>query len=219
MAEACTCGDRTTIVVDSFYDDPDEVREFALSCTFTQAVGSWVGLHSYERAPNTKETLFRIAALLSDDLPNWDEIDRSYQFWRKAACGGFATLFSGQEGIIHAHRRSGDWAAVVFLAKPEDCDGRDGTRFFRHAGTGRTHSCGPDDEVFREALADARNDERWELVDVVPMKYNRLVLFDSRFFHAPSPGFGRSVPDCRLTQVFNFVLEAVPERSLAHDRA
>jgi hypothetical protein len=31
-----------------------------------------------------------------------------------------------------------------------------------------------------------------------------MLVFDSRYFHGPSAGFGTSLRDCRLIQVFNF---------------
>lgn len=199
--------ERKIIVVDNFYEFPEEVRAFALNCEYTEPMGSWMGLHSFLRHPSTKDSLFRIAKMVSDLPPNWEEIDASYQFWRKAACGGFATLFDGQKGIIHSHRRSGDWAGVLYLSNPEHCVGRDGTLFFRHTETGLEYFNGhEDDENFQKAKRDARDYSCWELVESIEMQYNRLVLFDSRFFHAPSVGFGENPTNCRLIQVFNFVI-------------
>jgi hypothetical protein len=54
---------------------------------------------------------------------------------------------------------------------------------------------------------DARQHDRWNLVYAPPMKYNRLFIFDSRLFHAESEGFGDSVTNGRLVQIFNFKSE------------
>jgi hypothetical protein len=197
-------------IVDGFYSDPLTVRDFALHCEYVNAWGSWSGLHSLERVPDTRKHLLRISALISDRLPNWEELDAAYQFWKKASCGGFATLFAGQDGVIHAHRRSGDWAGVVYLSEPHQCEGREGTVFYRHRATRLECYTDEEDPAFQRACADARNPEAWEVTQVISMRFNRLVLFDSHFFHGASPGFGTSIPDCRLIQVFNFTLVKEP---------
>jgi hypothetical protein len=191
--------------VDSFYETPETVREFALGSEYVPAWGSWDGLHSLERARDTRERLFQIAGLVSPSPPNWEEIDASYRFWRKAACGGFAALFNGQFGVTHSHRRSGDWAGVVYMSLPEHCAGRSGTQFYRHRKTGLELLDGTEcEEAVERIRSDARNFDAWEETHSVPMAFNRLVVFDSRYFHRPSPGFGNTIADCRLVQVFNF---------------
>jgi len=196
------------IVVDDVWDDPDEVRAFALSSTLVPAWGSWDGLHSLERHPRTEEMLFRIAKLVSPGRPNWEELDASYQYWKKASCGGFAVMSDGNEGVIHAHRRSGDWAGVIYLSRPEDCYGRPGTVFYRHTRTGleRIRHAAELNEQEQTALADCRDSAAWTETASVPMVYNRLALFDSRYFHGASPGFGNDLVSSRLIQVFNFCI-------------
>jgi hypothetical protein len=196
------------VVVDDFYDDPDAIRAFAVDTPYIEAWGSWEGVHSRARHPDT-EALRRMAALVDPERePNWAELDASYRFWRKASCGGFAGMLTGDRGVLHAHRRSGDWAGVVYLSRPEDCAGRPGTRFFRHAELGleRVEDAAAITEREERAIADCAHPERWVEVHDVPLAYNRLVLFDSRFFHAASDGFGDDVASCRLVQVFNFCL-------------
>lgn len=197
----------TFTVLDDFHDDPDEVRAFALSCEYVTAWGSWSGLHSLERALDTKTSLFRIAALVSRKSPNWEEIDASYNFWKKAACGSFAASFESQSGVIHAHRRSGDWAGVIYMSRQADCEGRQGTIFYRHKETGLESVSQVDEEIIRRVSEDARNVAAWEITRIVPMQYNRLVVFDSRYLHSASPGFGSRIDNCRLIQVFNFCLQ------------
>jgi Family of unknown function (DUF6445) len=47
-------------------------------------------------------------------------------------------------------------------------------------------------------------DSKWDQLSVVPMRFNRCIIFDSRQFHARLGGFGRSNDDGRLTQNFFF---------------
>lgn len=191
-------------IVDGFYTDPMAVRTAALNSTWVEAWGSWSGLHSLERAPNTKDQLFLMSAMVSERQPNWEELDASYQYWKKASCGGFAAMLAGQAGIIHAHRRSGDWAGVVYLSLPDECEGKDGTIFYRHRATKLALYLDAADPAFQVALSDAKTPQAWEVMHVVPMRFNRLILFNSHYFHGASDGFGNSLGDCRLTQVFNF---------------
>jgi hypothetical protein len=53
-------------------------------------------------------------------------------------------------------------------------------------------------------MFDGTDLDQWMEMQVVQMVYNRLVLFDSRLFHAPLCYFGDSMEDCRLIQHFRF---------------
>ena len=48
---------------------------------------------------------------------------------------------------------------------------------------------------------------KWELVDQIGNIFNRLVLFNSKQFHASMDYFGTSKEDGRLFQVFFFTTE------------
>lgn len=60
-------------------------------------------------------------------------------------------------------------------------------------------------------LCDSNDD--WELLEVVEMKFNRLVVFDSYMYHHPivrSGQFGRSQETRRLTQTFFLEMAGAP---------
>lgn len=200
------------VVVDDFLSDPDEVRAFAIRAEYVPAWGSWDGFHTMARHPNTKDELYAMASLVSGNEPNWAEIDASYQFWHKASAGGFALMLGGAAGVLHAHRRSGEWAGVVYLSTPQDCSGRKGTIFFRHRDTGLEQVSGVDPPLAEEkrALDDGGVSSAWAELEASEMKYNRLILFDSRRFHAASSGFGTDASNGRLIQVFNFSFPTSP---------
>jgi hypothetical protein len=48
----------------------------------------------------------------------------------------------------------------------------------------------------------------WEPVIEVPMRFNRLVIFRSDFYHAVTELFGTTIDNGRLVQLFHF--EAKP---------
>ena len=49
----------------------------------------------------------------------------------------------------------------------------------------------------------------WEPVLELPMRFNRLIIFRSDFYHAVTELFGTTVDDGRLVQLFHF--EAKPD--------
>ena len=196
------------IIVDEFYRNPDKIRNYALQATYANGVSSgWMGVHSVKRAPGTRETLQRISALISRDrVPNWEKIDASYKGQRQANCGGFASLTQRQLGAVHAHGCKGDYVAIIYMSHPGDCKDRKATMFFRHRSTG-LETLHPEDQQLNESLYKDRFDySKWQVIDALDMKYNRLVVFDACRFHGPSPGFGNTIANSRLIQVFNFTL-------------
>ena len=58
--------------------------------------------------------------------------------------------------------------------------------------------------VFKNGYLDSTE---FEVVDVVGNIYNRMVLFDSKMFHAASNYFGKNLENGRLFQLFFFDLE------------
>jgi hypothetical protein len=56
------------------------------------------------------------------------------------------------------------------------------------------------------------SNETWELTQVIPMEYNRFVLYSSNIFHSPlydERDFGSTLEARRLTQNFYFVKRSV----------
>jgi uncharacterized protein DUF6445 len=194
-------------VVDDYYPDPLAVRKFALECTFEPPfTGQWKGLHSLQRHPDTRRVFFDIAERLPvDGEANWADIEASYAFWGRPSAGMFALLLDGQTDNVHFHQRSGAWAAVCYLSLPEDCQA--GIGFYRHETTGRTSSHESTQEERELFRADAHDREKWTRITTVEMAFNRLVIFDGRYFHAADDGFGAGPSDGRLAQLFNMNLD------------
>jgi hypothetical protein len=105
-------------------------------------------------------------------------------------------------------------SGILYLSEDETCKG--GTDFYRHRRTGL--DCVPADqaELFksgyksREALIeDVINKDtaiatRWERIMRVPMKFNRLILFNPWQFHNAAPGFGDRPENGRLVSLMFF---------------
>jgi hypothetical protein len=97
---------------------------------------------------------------------------------------------------------------------------RRGTAFYRHRETGWDDVPDLDSTTWLDAMRRTNKtpetllrtfqadgfeiDSKWDQLSVVPMRFNRCVIFDSRQFHARLGGFGRGTDDGRLTQNFFF---------------
>jgi hypothetical protein len=191
-------------VVDDFYDEPDSVRELALSLEYRQTPARhdyFPGLRSTTRY-FTKTHLRRFKAL----IPSMGFRDRAengaFQFLPRAASRYFR---------IHADGLSG-WAGVLYLNP--DRDGTPGTSFFQHEWLGWTSM--PSTRVLGQMPRSARtklirrlwNDgadaKKWKEVACVSIRYNRLVLFKRNLFHVNASAFGTTYGNARLVQIFFF---------------
>jgi len=86
---------------------------------------------------------------------------------------------------LHSDKSVGIKTSILYLNKPEDYpDGleTDGTVFWRHKETGLAK---PADGQFCDFTKDQWKDmDEWEITRAVEMKFNRLIYYDSRFFHS-----------------------------------
>ena len=64
-----------------------------------------------------------------------------------------------------------------------------------------------DSELMDKIYLDSRDLSKWEMVDIVGNKYNRLVLYRGDLFHSSLDYFGTNQYDGRLFQTFFFNTE------------
>ncbi len=192
-------------IVDGFYDDPDQVRDFAIHCAYKKPlISSTPSLVSDQRHPKTKETLEKIASLVGAK-PNWKEIEELRAFWGQSGCGEFQLSLKhlNGRGQPHSHK-NGQWVGIVYLNTPAQCREKIGTYILRHNPTGLCHIAKATDVQYQQLIQDAEDESKWTVLAAPEMRFNRLFLFDSRYFHATSAGFGDSLSNGRLIQIFNF---------------
>jgi hypothetical protein len=180
------------IVVDNFYEDPDKVREFALSQTL-------VSHPKFHKGKRTDEVF------LFDGLKKVFEyhINKSIKDWTKYGVNGcFQTCIAGDQLVYHYDLQ--DYAAIIFLTPdaPPEC----GTNFYRSKYTKQIKIDKNTDTsfIFKTGFLDST---QFDLVDQVGNVYNRLVIFTSRMIHAASCYFGDNDKNGRLFQMFFFNLE------------
>ncbi len=114
-------------------------------------------------------------------------------------------------GTANVHIDNAHWSGILYLTKPEHCQG--GTKFYKHLPTGTTRAVLEPSEmkklgttskeeankIFNDILTNDTHDmAKWEQVMEVPMVFNRLILFRPWLWHTASPGFGDSLENGRL---------------------
>ena len=197
------------IVVDNFYADPAAVRARALR----EAYGSdpvYPGVRSspIEIPPELREIFQRYIGVPVLEMSSVFQVQADED---------------GEKSFVHGDLTN--WAAVLYLNA--DRDGTPGTCFFRHRETGRERMpAGPDllfeaiergidpEEVMRPFCADGFDRDKWEVVLTIPMRFNRLLLYDARLFHRNATAWGQGIVGARIVQAF-FIFTEPPQKSCA----
>lgn len=188
----------SVLVFDNFYRDPDAVRAIALRQDYTADTKSdFPGLRSRQAAPPGMEEFFERTI---GKRPR--TVDTTFQYQASV---------NRDQLFVHGDRA--DWAGIVYLNP--DQDGRPGTSFYRHRETGLyrapdlfelivcSRRTGKSPAQVIHTFQDDRFDlDRWEHLLTVPIRYNRLVVYDATRFHRNASAWGETVEDSRLVQGF-----------------
>jgi|TARA_R100000482_G_scaffold114779_1_gene57638 hypothetical protein len=184
------------IVVDNFYNNPDEVREFALSQEFN-VTGNYPGVRTQNFLnQSTKDTLENI---IQDQVVNW--LDGGLGSTNEGYTGAFQFTTKDNKSWIHNDAYN-NWAGVLYLTPDAPTSG--GTGFFRSKIDGSLTGKDHDSPELEGTYGDY---SKWDLVANVGNVYNRIVLFRADQWHTSLDYFGTSMKDGRLTQVFFFRTE------------
>lgn len=192
------------IIVDDFLENADALRNSALNLTYPEQDGAFPGRNSLERI-EIRGLVDQASRITGEPLALMSPLESHAKCRRTLAA---------DIGRAKVHVDRAYWSGILFLTKPEDCQG--GTDFFRHirTGTDRGPMNAADlaqmgfssiDEMHREIIEkDSNDDSKWELTMRVPMRYNRLVLLRPWLWHTAGPGFGDSIQNGRLVYLMFF---------------
>ncbi len=193
------------IVVDDFLENADELRSVGLRLTYPDIPGTYPGRNSQERVSVDGLTEL-VSGITGEAL---DPVVQDYSH------GKFRIAMARDKGQGDIHfDMSAHWSGVLFLSRPQDCRG--GTEFFRHKATGTEQAPITREELntmgftdhnqMVEAMVqrDGVDRSKWDLQIQVPMRFNRLVLFNSWLWHTAGPGFGETLQDGRLIYLMFF---------------
>jgi len=173
------------IIIDNFYKNPNEVREFALEQEFP-VKGNYPGTRTQSFA--TEE----LKAIIQKYLEPFNGKITEFPMEPTAYNGSFQYTTSRARSWVHTDSFN-NWGGVLFLTP--DAPVTAGTAFYKPKATNT------DTDLYSQDLT------KWELVDLVGNVFNRLILFNSKRFHMSMDYFGTELKDSRLFQVFFFSTE------------
>ncbi len=196
-----SCG---LIVIDNFYSNPIETRNFMLTQDFS-VKGNYPGQRTISFAnEHLKEAIQKyvepFAGKITEfPMPKADNSDAAEIY-----NGAFQYTTSRDRSWVHVDAWN-KWAGVLFLTP--DAPLSAGTAFYRfHDGT----TCEADNKLLNNKTdTDAASQDltKWDLVDRAGNVFNRLILFNSHRYHMSMDYFGDCKENGRLFQVFFFSTE------------
>jgi len=193
-----SCG---LIVIDNFYNNPKDTRDFILTQEFS-VKGNFPGQRTISYANEKHRDIIQeyVAPfggkitdfpMLNDDCSNI------------VYNGSFQYTTSRDRSWIHTDSRN--WGGVLYLTPDPPLSS--GTAFYRFKNGEYSEE---DVNVLNtnEQIDKYNQDQtKWELVDRVGNVFNRLILFNSKRFHMSMDYFGDTKENSRLFQVFFFSTE------------
>lgn len=182
------------LVIDNFYENPDEVRQIALEQNFDPDLRYHKGKRTNKKflAPNTKEIF---ESLIGRKITNW--VNYEYN-------GVFQYCTPQDLLVIHSDVQS--YAGMIYLTP--DAPPQTGTSFYRSKAHPEVRKCHVSHPLYNEVFKEDYYDKtKFELVDIVGNVYNRLVLFDSSTIHTATEYFGNNKENSRLFHLFFFDIE------------
>jgi glycosyltransferase involved in cell wall biosynthesis len=176
-------------VVDNFYSNPDDIRNFALSqVEYKQDLRWYKGYRSttHYHPQGIRESFEDI---IGENITNFGG----------GTNGCFQLMLSSDPQVYHYDEQK--WAAMIYLTPNAPIES--GTRLHRAKSNSmiRHKLDSSIDEYFNGNFYDST---KWDIVDSVSNFYNRLVIMDAQCVHSAGPYFGDSFKNGRLTHLFFF---------------
>jgi hypothetical protein len=190
-AASCTIEDimkTNVIITDDFYSNPDNVRAYALNQPF-EVAGNYPGMRTKPYLPDDlKAAIQHIVYTAGGKVTDW--------FENAGYTGAFQICTAQDRTWIHADSYN-SWAAVCYLTPNAPLSA--GTALYRHKATGEYSKTDNNHEGYDYT--------KWDMVDYIANKYNRIVLYRGNLFHASADYFGDNLQNGRLFQTFFFNTE------------
>jgi len=181
------------LVIDDFYSNPMEVREFALKQEFAVR-GNYPGQ--------------RTVSFLNDSIKNKIQeilypVAGNVTYWGGEYTGSFQYTVAADRSWIHADSTT-DWACLIYLTP--DAPLTAGTGIFKHKATGLSNwdyrNENPEYKKTAPPGEDYQDMTKWEMVDRFGNVFNRLIMYRADNYHMSLDYFGSNKENGRLFQVF-----------------
>lgn len=178
------------VVVDGFYDNPEERRNAAFASGMKPHPDYHKGIRSDAfDIPEPHRSIFE-------------------RFLGGKMKGGYACFQACvSSDLLVYHSDTQDWAAIIYLT-PEPPP-ESGTSFFRSKHTRVRHASEVSSTEIEAMTYGGKLLDRtaWEEIDRTGNIYNRLVIWDAKLVHAATNYFGTSPENGRLFEMFFFDME------------
>ncbi len=187
------------IVVDDFYENPLEVREWVLTPEFN-ITGHYPG--SRTKPFLTEEIKQRIESFVepfSGKITAWSDESNYFN-----ANGCFQYTLETDVSWMHTDDNVTDWAGVLYLTPDAPLDS--GTGLYRF-NDGTRFAAESDETHMALIHQSAGTMDAWDIVDQIGNVFNRLILFNAQHWHRSMEYFGDSKENGRLFQLFFFSTE------------
>jgi hypothetical protein len=192
-------------VIDNFYENPDSVRDLALSLDYIDI--------SKDNYPGYQSSFPCLGNGVIQKFESYIQGEVDVESSR-ALMGHFRWIPGHGESRLKVHTDMLDWTVVIYLSP--DGPKEAGTNIYRHKETGLIGP--PDSELMKKlgfssfkeyedkiVVPDTLDPDAWEIIDNIEYQYNRCLLFKANeLFHSHTNGFGSVLKDARMTQNFFF---------------
>jgi len=191
------------IIVDDFYNNPDELVRVALS-----------SMREEDSPDGGYAGVMTTSSFLGENLRDaFQKLTQEPSINSSTNANGRLRFTRANDSFkFHIHYDvdvETKWAGVVYLSKNHPK--ADGTCFWRHLRTGLEVAPNTVEgfakygwKNFRDLKAfletEGLDESLWEKTFSIPYKYNRLVLFRPWLLHSPGPAFGDTLENCRKVQ-------------------
>jgi hypothetical protein len=196
------------VIIENFYKDPLQVREFILQQDFFVGRGSYPGRRSRSYAnSHLREIIQSYIEPFAGKIIDFPNADDGVKQGLYIQNGAFEITTSRDFDWIHNDSDSVtyNWAGVVYLNP--DAPLNAGANFYEFYDGCMSEQ----DSIIINNVDEPKrwrfDRTKWRIVDQVSNMFNRLILFNSNRYHAANYYFGDSKENGRLFQIFFFSTE------------
>jgi len=180
-------------IIDNFYEHPEQIREHAMKQKYQKFTSSnYAGNDSIDRNIINDECKNKIQNVLGPDLKF---TQARYRYAREK---------DHSIGFVHSdfnpdHKGKG-YHVLIYLTPDELKGYDDSVGFYEHETFGIIPSDNFVKKVFKK---DSFNLKKFNEYKTIKYKFNRAVILDYNYFHAPgrTHGFGEDLTNCRILQI------------------
>jgi hypothetical protein len=192
------------IIIDDFYDDPDSIRDMALSSEYYEDKKSsgykfgdapWPGKMSKDTYSPTWIDV-KISKILNKNMRQLRQMDNgSFRISKKGTVSS---------NLLHADSVDANYyAGVLYLSKNRE--DTPGTIFYNQKSTNSDRALSKEHLKHIIQNNEFNQLDKWTIHTVSNIVYNRFLLYPANKFHGIGPVFGEQDEDARIVQIFNFI--------------